>query len=208
MQNRVNPFGQIIETKDRGLWMGNRGNIHNLNHAIVRPFKLKAWLTCRLQFKGRHREVMAPGKYTELFFLDEATAFAAGHRPCSECRKEDFNRFKSLWIEANPEYKFTLKTSIQEIDNVLQQERIGKDGLQKTHQEKIKNLPDGTFISVDDKPYLIFNKHLYLWTSAGYKEKQSLPSANKSVTVLTPTSIVNTFRAGYVPQIKIDKENS
>ena len=95
MQNRVNPFGEIIETKARGLWMGNRGHIHNDDRKIVRPFKLKAWIACKLEFKNRHREIMAHNLYTELFFLDEATAFAAGHRPCFECRRENAEKFKA-----------------------------------------------------------------------------------------------------------------
>ena len=101
MQNRVNPFGQIIETTARGLWMGTRGNIHNAERKIVRQFKLKAWITCRLEFKGRKRQMMMPNLYTELFFLDEATAFAAGHRPCCECRREDYNNFKAAWLKGN-----------------------------------------------------------------------------------------------------------
>ena len=107
MQNRVNPYGKIIETEARGAWMGNRGLLHNENKEIVRPYKLKAWITCLLQFKGRQREIMSPNRYTELFFLDEATALAAGHRPCFECRKEDYNKFKSLWIKGNPGCNFS-----------------------------------------------------------------------------------------------------
>ena len=140
MQNRVNPFGQIIDTKARGSWMGNRGRIHNEKKAIIYPYKLPAWLTCKLNFKGRKRQIMAPNSYTELFFLDEATAFAAGHRPCFECRREDFNRFKKLWIEANPQYQFSNKTSIREIDKILHADRINTDGTKKMYQEHLSNL--------------------------------------------------------------------
>ncbi|HTJ10817.1 MAG TPA: hypothetical protein VL547_02270, partial [Dinghuibacter sp.] len=98
LQNRVDPYGNIIFTPARGAWMGNRGLLHDAQQHIRRPFRLKAWIICVLQFKGRHRPVMAPGQYTELFFLDEATALSAGHRPCAECRREDFNRFKAAWI--------------------------------------------------------------------------------------------------------------
>src|SRR6266487_4207217 len=112
MQNRVNPFGEIIETTARGLWMGNRGNIHNHDKRIVRAYKLKAWITCKLEFKGRKREIMAPNLYTELFFLDEATSFAAGHRPCFECRREDYNKFKTAWLRGNTQYKFSEKTHL------------------------------------------------------------------------------------------------
>jgi hypothetical protein len=202
MQNRVNPFGQIIETTERGLWMGNRGNIHNINREIVRPFKLKAWITCRLQFKGRRREIMAPNLYTELFFLDEATAFAAGHRPCCECRREDYNKFKAAWLKGNPEYKFTGKTSIREIDAILHQERNGENGSKKTYKENNNNLPNGIFIAAENQPYLLWNKHLYLWTPAGYTKSKSLSHNGNSI-ILTPKSIVQTFRAGYMPQVKL-----
>ncbi|MDQ6763927.1 MAG: hypothetical protein M3015_15040, partial [Bacteroidota bacterium] len=163
MQNRVNPFGEIFETPARGLWMGNRGYIHNEHREIIRPYKLKAWITCRLEFKGRKREIMAANRYTELFFFDEATAFAAGHRPCCECRRDDYNTFKKVWLKGNPEYKFNYKTSIREIDEILQAERINKDGSKKTYKESNKNLPDGTFITISNQAYLLCNQFLFLW---------------------------------------------
>ncbi|MEO8821838.1 MAG: hypothetical protein ABI267_08810 [Ginsengibacter sp.] len=96
LQNRVDPFGNIIKTTARGSWMGNRGILHNDQQQVLRPFKLKAWITCKLEFNGRKRPVMAPHRYTGLFFLDEATSFAAGHRPCFECRRQDYHKFKTL----------------------------------------------------------------------------------------------------------------
>lgn len=105
MQNRVNPFGEIIETKARGAWMGNRGRIHNEQKQIVSQYKLSAWLICQLKFKGRKRQIMAPKSYTELFFLDEATAFAAGHRPCFDAEEKILTGSKN--------YGFT------EIDNII-----------------------------------------------------------------------------------------
>ena len=138
MQNRVDPFGNIIKTKARGSWMGNRGILHDEHQQVLRPFKLKAWLICVLEFNGRKRQVMAPNRYTELFFVDEATAFAAGHRPCFECRRQDYNRFKSSWLKGNPEYHFNEKTSIQKIDEVLHQERINRGGSKVTFEENIK----------------------------------------------------------------------
>jgi hypothetical protein len=206
MQNRVNPFGQIIDTKARGSWMGNRGRIHNEKKEIICPYKLPAWLICKLNFKGRKRQIMAPNSYTELFFLDEATALAAGHRPCFECRREDFNRFKKLWIKANPQYQFSNKTSIREIDKILHAERINTDGTKKMYREYLSNLPDGTFISLEEKPYLLFKKHLYWWTPYGY-EKQNAIAINGKVNVLTPISIVHTLRAGYVPQMSLDNSH-
>src|SRR5688572_2180120 len=124
LQNRVDPLGRLIETRARGSWLGNRGVIHNEHKQITRAFKHKAWITCALEFKGRKRTVMSPDRWTELFFLDEATAFAAGHRPCFECRREEALRFKSFWIQGNPEHSFHMKTSIQLIDNIIHSERI------------------------------------------------------------------------------------
>jgi hypothetical protein len=181
--------------------MGNRGLLHDADQHIVRPYKLKAWITCVLQFKGRHRKIMTPNRYTELFFFDEATAFAAGHRPCFECRREDFNKFKALWIKGNNEYSFSLKTSIEAIDKILHHERVSDDGSKKTYKANTNSLPDGTFISVDNDPYLIADGHIFLWTPSGYTKKQSLPEGEADV--LTPKSIVNTFRAGYKPQMNI-----
>ena len=204
LQNRVNPYGEIIETKARGSWMGNRGLLHNPEQHIIRPYKLKAWITCLLEFKGRYREIMTPNLYTELFFLDEATAFAAGHRPCFECRREDSNRFKAYWLKGNPAYNFSLKTSINAIDKILHQERMNEDGSKKMYKTNAGSLPDGTFISINKSPYLIINRHMYLWTPAGYTKKQTLP-VDDEVNVLTPKSIVNAFYAGYVPQMNKQK---
>lgn len=200
LQNRVDPFGNIIRTPARGAWMGNRGILHNDQQQILLPFKLKAWITCKLEFNGRKRKVMAPHRYTELFFLDEATSFAAGHRPCFECRREDFNKFKLFWLKGNPEYHFDEKTSIKKIDDILHKERMKRDRSKVTHEESINSIPNGTFILVEGNACLIFNRKMYLWSPFGYDKAISLPDENK-LTVLTPKSIVNTFRAGYMPQI-------
>jgi len=202
LQNRVDPFGNLIRTAARGSWTGTRGVLHNDKQEILRPFKLKAWLTCKLEFKGRKRKVMSPGRYTELFFHDEATAFAAGHRPCCECRREDFNKFKSLWLKGNPAYGFDDKISIQKIDSIIHAERINRDKTKVTFKENIHNIPDGSFVLFNDEPYIILNKQLFLWSPFGYANSIALPHAEK-LTVLTPKSIVNTFRSGYFPQINM-----
>jgi hypothetical protein len=202
MQNRVDPTGNIISTTARGAWMGNRGQLHDDTKEIQRHFKLKAWLTCKLQFKERHRNVMSPGLYTELFFLDEATAFAAGHRPCCECRRQDHYRFKMFWLKSNPEYKFDEKTSIKQIDDVLHAERINSRNNKVTWLDNIDNLPTGTFIFRNKHPYLIASHQLFRWTPLGYDNKLPVPK-NEIVTVLTPRSVVNTFSAGYLPQMSI-----
>ena len=202
LQNRVDPFGNLIKTQARGAWMGNRGILHNDKQEVIRPFKLKAWITCKLEFNGRQRKVMAPHRYTELFFLDEVTSFAAGHRPCFECRREDYHKFKSFWLKGNPEFHFDEKTSIKKIDDILHKERMKRDRSKVTYQKNIKSIPDGTFVLVDSKAYLIFNKKIFLWSPFGYGKGVDLPNERK-LSVLTAESIVNTFRAGYIPQIAL-----
>jgi hypothetical protein len=202
LQNRVDPYGNLIITPARGAWMGNRGLLHNEHQQIIRPFRLKAWITCVLEFRGRKRKVMSPDLYTELFFLDEATAFAAGHRPCFECRRADYNRFKSFWLKGNPEYGFNEKTSIQLIDNILHRERLNSDGSKVKYEDKLSTLPDGCFVELNGKPHLFANNAVYEWSPFGYGEAQELPRS-EFVTVLSPESTVNAFRAGYVPQISI-----
>ncbi|WP_316826996.1 hypothetical protein [Pedobacter miscanthi] len=202
LQNRVNPSGEIIRTPYRGTWLGNRGVLHNGKQEIVRFYKIKAWITCALVFRGRHRKVMQPNRWTELFFFDEATAFSAGHRPCFQCRYEDHQRFKTYWLKGNPEYGFDLKTPVAEIDNILHQERMNTHKTKVTYQEKFTDLPDGTFVIIQDQPYLLKNSQLHLWTPAGYNKGILLPDLHQ-VKVLTPKSIVNMFRAGYVPQMGI-----
>lgn len=201
LQNRVDPSGSIIKTPARGTWMGNRGVLHNDKQEIICPFKLKAWITCRLEFKGRKRLVMVPNRYTELFFLDEATSFAAGHRPCFECRRDDSDKFKALWLKGNPEYHFDEKTSIKKIDDILHKERMKRDRSKVTYEEKINSIPDGTFILIEGNAYLFFKNKIYLWSPFGYDKGIDFPKTNK-LTVLTPKSVVNIFRAGYLPQIK------
>ncbi len=201
LQNRVDPFGQLIRTSARGAWMGNRGLIHNEHQQIVRPYRLKAWITCVLEFKNRRREVMTPNLYTELFFLDEATAFSAGHRPCAECRRADFNRFKAAWVRGNPLYMYNIKTPIGEIDEILQRERLNPDGSKSTYRENPEDLPEGSFIEYNGSPYMISHSNSVIhWTPFGYTNSIKLPLSGE-VNVLTPKSIVNAFRSGYLPQI-------
>ena len=200
LQNRVDPSGDLIRTSARGSWMGNRGLIHDEHQQVQRPFRLTAWLICVLEFKGRKRTVMSPGLYTELFFLDEAAAFSAGHRPCFECRREAANRFKLLWIKGNPEYHFTEKTPIGEIDAILHRERINRRGAKETFRAVLKDIPTGTFVSYEGKAYLVRNGLLYVWSPFGYGAPIDLPEDSR-LDVLTPRSTVQAFLMGYVPQI-------
>jgi len=202
LQNRVDPEGNIIVTPARGAWMGNRGQLHDPFQHLERNFKLKAWIICLLQFKGRKRQVMAPRLYTELFFLDEATAFAAGHRPCAECRREAYNHFKSSWLAGNPAYGFDKKTSIRLIDEILHRQRMDSAGNKKTYREEINNLPDGSFIRLAGQPYLIANNRMFRWWPNGYDEGIDLAKTG-SAEVLTPPSTVRAILSGYQPQMAL-----
>jgi hypothetical protein len=164
LQNRVDPFGNIIKTSARGLLMGNRGLLHNDNKELVRPYKLHAWITCKLQFKDRRRQVMTPGLYTELFFMDEATSFAAGHRPCFECRRKEAEKFKACWLKGHPEYHFDKRTSIKYIDDIIHHQRISPQNEKITYEAPATTLPDGTFVVFGEDPYLIKSGCMRRWT--------------------------------------------
>jgi hypothetical protein len=200
LQNRIDPFGKIIRTMARGAWMGNRGILHDDYRRIVRPFAGKAWITCALSFKRRKREVMAPNHYTELFFLDEATAFAAGHRPCFECRREQATLFKSFWLKGNPNFHCDGKTLIGHIDHILHKERIDAKKEKVIFEADGEQLVNGAFVLFERDAYLYWNRLFHMWSPFGYDRAVILPG--KKFNVLTPRSIVNTFKAGYVPQIE------
>ena len=182
--------------------MGNRGVLHNEHREVIRNWKLKAWITCLTDFKGRKRQVFSPRRYSELFFLDEVTALSAGHRPCGECRYKDFIQFKSLWLHANKAFLKDQSTRIREIDDVIHSERISDDGLKTTFLDDLNNLPDGVFVRIENSAqmYLVKNEYLYKWSFAGYESRIKRQPV-RVVEVLTPRSIVNTFSAGYEPQI-------
>ena len=197
-QNRVDPFGNYIKTEARGSLWGNRGALHKEGQEILRSFRLEQWITCTLDYKGIRRQIMAPNRLTELFFLDEATSFSAGHRPCALCRRPAYDAFKATWIKGNPSFGFDIKTSIKEIDHIIHSERIKAGGEKRTYAEKAKHLPDGVMIVYKNDPYLIRKQMMHLWTPFGYKNALNIP-ANEKLSVLTPATIVNAFRAGYHP---------
>lgn len=144
---------------------------------------------------------MSPGLYTELFFFDEAVAFAAGHRPCFECRREDALRFKRAWLAGNPEYGFDEKTLIREIDEVLHRERVGSEGSKVEFVAPFAMLPNGSFIRLGNDAFLVSGGLVYRWSPEGYSA--GVPGPEGMVPVLTPGSVVNAFRAGYVPQMAL-----
>ena len=194
LQNRVTPFGEIVALPGRGTIMGNRGVLHNDQRRIVRVTQLRRWIACRLEFRGRRRVVMRPRTWTELFFLDEATAFSAGHRPCAECRNADYKRFQGLWEKC-----FGVRVRADEMDAVLHGERLQRRA-KRTWRAEISTLPDGVYISIDGAAVIVCGDHVAAWTACGYAEPFPRP-ARGEVEVLTPPSIVAVFRAGYKPEV-------
>jgi hypothetical protein len=177
--------------------MGNRGCLHDEHEQIRRQFRGKRWIICLLEFKQRKRPIMTPGQYTELFFLDEATALAAGHRPCAECQRERFDLFRKIWAKANPELANLALPSAISLDAALHSERLATGSQAYRFYASTENLPDGTFVTVDEQiAYLVLKKRLLSWTPDGY-EQHALQSIHSPVRVLTPASVVRTLAEGY-----------
>jgi hypothetical protein len=202
-QNRVTPFAEIVAVPERGMMMGNRGRLHDAEGRIRRPWQVKRWLICLLEFNRRQRQVMAPDCYTELFFLDEATALAAGHRPCFECRRKSFERFADAWAIGNRIDISNGRLNADSIDDRLHEERAGPGRSKRTFVAKIDDLPDGVFVTLGedkDRAYLLSEGHLLAWSPGGYTGRR-LWSNGEEVSVLTPRSTVAAILAGYVPEI-------
>lgn len=202
-QNRVTPYSEIIATPARGTLMGNRGILHDDEGRLRHHYRGKRWIFCLLCFKGRQRQVMAPGRYTELFFLDEATALAAGHRPCAECMRPRFKEFQAAWAAANPELAGETAPAVKVIDEALHRERLAapRRPQKRTYVEPLAALPAGVFISLEPEgePHLVLETRLLPWQPAGYGSPVSRPG-NQSVQVLTPPSIVRAIALGFEPQ--------
>jgi hypothetical protein len=173
--------------------MGNRGVLHDAEKRIVRGWKLPRWITCVLEFKGRRREVFAPNRYSELFFLDEATSLAAGHRPCAECRRSRYQEFRAAWPHG--------RMKADKIDRVLHGERLNAGGGKRTYRATISSLPDGTMVEHSGSPHLLWGGRLRPWSFFGYGPSVDA-SPSKEAIVLTPRSIVGAIRAGFVPQVE------
>jgi hypothetical protein len=202
-QNRVTPFGQIIATPDRGTLMGNRGIIHDPEGRIRRNWALKRWILCVLEFKGRTRIVMAPNRYTELFFLDEATGLAAGHRPCAECQRKRYLEYRDAWAFGTGHGRNSNRPGADEMDNRLHAERVDSSRSKRTFPVKLGDLPDGVFVARNErngKALLIQGDSLLVWSPAGYSDRLPRPKG-EFVLVLTPQSTVAAIRAGFVPQV-------
>jgi hypothetical protein len=189
-RNRVTPYGDIIVANQRGRYMGNRGCLHR-GHDIVRPWNGKRWITCVLEFRGRRLRQWQPGRYTALFFHDEAVAFSAGHRPCAECRRADYERYRDAWEAA-----FGERLGADAMDRQLHDDRLdGRD--KRLHTMRWRDVPDGTFVDVHGTPALVNGDTVYEWDPQdGYSSSRSRPPTG-SATVITPASNVEVLRAGY-----------
>jgi hypothetical protein len=192
-QNRVTPLGELIAAPARGLVYGNRGCLHDAHGRIRRHFATKRWIACRLEFRGWQRgPMMQPGRFTELFFLDEATAFAAGHRPCALCRREDYNRFGGIWAGLHPG-----QAGADAIDAELHAERLEPGATRsRTHAAAYDSLPDGAYVLVAGDAYLVLGRELLLWSPSGYAARRPRPPRGRAV-VITPPSLVAVLRAGW-----------
>jgi hypothetical protein len=192
LQNRVTPLGDVIADPARGLVYGNRGCLHDAQGRIRRRYNGKRWIACLLEFRGWRRPLLRPGRFTELFFLDEATAFAAGHRPCALCRRDDYRRLLALWQELG-----FGRAGADAIDERLHAERVDPSTRgQRRRIAAASDLPDGAFVLARDEPHLVLRDRLLRWTPAGYDASVPLPR-NGDVVLITPPSLVAVLRCGW-----------
>jgi hypothetical protein len=185
-QNRVTPFGTLVATPERGTLMGNRGCLHDADGRIRRLYALRRWILCVLQFRGRQRKILSPGRYTELFFLDEATGLAAGHRPCAECQRGRYRLFCERW-GGSPR--------ADRIDAVLHAERLDADRSKRTALAPMTALPAGVMVLLDEAPWLVLGDAVVPWSAGGYGARRPKPGG--TVRVLTPISTVASIARGY-----------
>jgi hypothetical protein len=195
--NRVTPFGEIVAVDQRGLFMGNRGCIHREPRQIARPWQVRRWITCVLSYKNWVAPKWEPGRWTPLFFWDEAVALAAGHRPCALCRRPDFNRWLDAWQAA-----FGDRPKVDPMDRRLHADRL--DGrTQRHHRRPWTDLPTGTYALVEDRPALVLPDRLVPWSPSGYGPPIDRP-VRGTATVLTPQATVEVLAHGYTPVIHSD----
>jgi hypothetical protein len=199
LQNRVTPLSELVADSARGLVYGNRGCLHDETGRIRRRYNGKRWIGCRLEFRGwLRRPLLQPGRFTELFFLDEATAFAAGHRPCALCRRADYDRLVEVWRDLHPG-----QVGADAIDAQLHEERIAPDTRsQRHHAAPFDELPDGTFVLHDGAPRLVLGSDLLGWMPAGYVDRTPRPAGGEA-DVVTPPSLVALLRTGWEPLVPL-----
>lgn len=198
-QNRVTPLGELIATPERGLVYGNRGCLHDERGEIRRSYATKRWIACRLRFRERRRTpLMSPGRFTELFFLDEATALAAGHRACAECRRDDYSRLAEVWAEIHPE-----QVRADAIDAQLHSERLDlRLKTRRLHETPFKELPDGAFVLYRSRICLVLGNTLRTWSPGGYGKPLRRP-ANDIAELITPPSLLELLRRGWSPLVPL-----
>jgi hypothetical protein len=197
-QNRVTPYGELVAVPDRGMFWGNRGPLLDREGRLARYARGRAWATCVLSFKDRRRQQWTPGRLTELYFLDEATALAAGHRPCGECRYRDYQVFKHAWARGVSPGRAL--PGAPEIDARMHASRLVRPGVRRTYQAPLAGLPAGTLVDIGGDPWLVHDGGLLAWTPGGYRERLAeIPGT--PVTVITPQVTVAVLAAGYQPVI-------
>jgi hypothetical protein len=199
LQNRVTPLGELVAVPARGLVYGNRGCLHDDAGRIRRRFDSRRWIACRLEFRGwRRGALMQPGRFTELFFLDEATALAAGHRPCALCRREDYKRFVGFW-----QLLHHGERGADAIDARLHGERVEPaTRAQRRHEAPFDELPDGAFVLHEGDARLVLGDRLLRWSASGYTSPSQRPRHSTAV-VVTPPSLVALLRAGWQPCVPL-----
>jgi hypothetical protein len=199
LQNRVTPDGKIVETPARGTTYGNRGGCFHRDDGSLkrRHWANRQWICCVLQFKDRRRVLRQPGKFTELFFLDEATAFAAGHRPCFECRRADAEAYRGFWANA---HGIDEVPSAPQMDVMLHDQRLNARGEQRVFKPHAEDIVAGVMVRWDDSIWLVQNGHLRRWSLFGYSKPIAMP-AYQEFQMLTPPATVATLRAGFRPQL-------
>src|SRR5262245_17090740 len=197
LRNRVTPLGDLIADPARGLVYGNRGCLHDDAGSIRRHHAGRRWIACRLRFRGWHRHpLLQPGRFTELFFLDDATAMAAGHRACALCRRGDYDALTRVWANLHPGDR-----GADAIDRRLHEERWdGRMRPRRPHDLPIASLPDGAFVLVDDRPLLVRGTELLSWSPDGYTDRIARPRRG-SVRAITPPSLVDVLRDGWDPLV-------
>jgi len=195
LQNRVTPLGELIATPERGLVYGNRGCLHDSEGRIRRSYAVKRWIACQLEFRCWQRPaLLMPGRFTELFFLDEATALAAGHRPCALCRRADYDRLRATLSEPG--------AGADAIDDRLHAERLDARGGRRFHDASFRELPDGAFVMRDDKPWLVLGNQLLAWSPGGYIDRSPRPIRGIA-TLITPPSLVALLRTERTPLVPL-----
>jgi hypothetical protein len=208
LQNRVDPWGRLNKHPSKvGTVMGNRGILHDAEKRVIKRWTTKAWVACNPKFRGISRKpLFDSNSYSELFFLDEATALAAGHRPCAYCQRERFDAFKAAWARSNEPPLDSASLPIKELDAELHGQRVSRGVEKITFDAQVGSLPDGTMIEVDGDAFLLDRGKRWRWSFLGYEAADLLPPTTQ-VRVLTPKGIVRMYSAGYKPGVHVSADD-